>query len=980
MTYGIGGMRQSISRWVDQVFGCLPQSGLIVLDNLNNTSSSPVLLHILKTLIEFTPPHVRFIIISRTKPKLEIAKLHAKKTVAEINGRDLKFSDGEVHELFGSVFGMPVAQSEAVLINRTAEGWPAGLVLMHEYFAAAPERGVAALYGRKPNGLHTHVFDYLAQEVFSSLPANMQRFLLHTSIADYLPTPLMVQLAAFSCGNASAKTCAAAMLEELQSKNLFITILDDDATVIRYHSLFREFLLKKLSTVAKPAEIRKLYTIAAQYFKQAGDQVRAINLYLASGQFAKAVRQIEASAPELISRGQTKTLLRWIDLLPVGYGNRPWFLFSQAVAHRFTDPRTALDFFDRAFAGFRAKDRLRKNTFEQMLCLSGIVEACFYSGGNFKRMERAAGTAMSLIKQTGRRAPVMRARLLLALGSAAFFIGRLRQGSDALFKALDLFKKTGDFFYQIHSAIYLAPCSIYQGDFNRAREAIRKGADALASIPDEKGGEAALSMARAMTALFEGKFAEAQDCIKSCHDLAREYDLEAFDFLSLNIGGWLKTAIGDYKQAETLLRECKRKGMEHENIFFTTSAAHLLAVNHLHRGNLEKAAAEADYAMSIRKRAGSKLFYAVSLSVSGAIKLKQGNVAAAERELLHALSIFRRIGAAQQEANVHLLLAQLCLRRKEEQGAKEALRCGFQFGEERGFTYYYLLKSEELANLARIALGWDIGIEYCTALIRQLDREQSATELRVHCLGGFRIYRGQTQIGDVHWKSKRAKTLLKLLVAQEGQKLPREQAMEVLWPGKKSENLRVMFNSMLHRVRKTLGPCPPPGKDIFCIHQEGDLIALNSDRIWTDVGQILTHFGRLAQLKSTINPAELLIEYERTVSLYGGDFLPDDLYSDWATEVRDRLRSQYLRILDEAGALADSLRDKVRALHFYEKLFLADPCSERSCRWLMIHHLSGGQRGEAIRTYERCERALSRDLDLEPEEKTRKLYRSIIGG
>ncbi len=30
--------------------------------------------------------------------------------------------------------------------------------------------------------------------------------------------------------------------------------------------------------------------------------------------------------------------------------------------------------------------------------------------------------------------------------------------------------------------------------------------------------------------------------------------------------------------------------------------------------------------------------------------------------------------------------------------------------------------------------------------------------------------------------------------------------------------------------------------------------------------------------------------------------------------------------------------------------------------------------------YECCERSLSRELDLEPEERTRKIYRSIIGG
>ncbi len=46
----------------------------------------------------------------------------------------------------------------------------------------------------------------------------------------------------------------------------------------------------------------------------------------------------------------------------------------------------------------------------------------------------------------------------------------------------------------------------------------------------------------------------------------------------------------------------------------------------------------------------------------------------------------------------------------------------------------------------------------------------------------------------------------------------------------------------------------------------------------------------------------------------------------------------------------------------------------------MAWHIANGHRSEAVRIYERCERALSRDLDTEPEEQTRKVYRRIIGG
>ena len=978
--YGIGGTHQGIGRWIGQVFGNLPSQSLIIFDDYN-ISSPLTLQHLLKALMEFTPPHIRFMLISRVQPELEIARLRAKRNVGEITGDDLKFSDAEVHELFGTVFGMQLARNEIALVNRAAEGWAAGLVLMHEYFASKDPIGRSASLARgRQSGFQDHVFDYLAQEVFAHLPTEMQGFLLHTSIVDYLPTPLMELLTDLPTTAAQGRMTTRRMVDELRKKNLFVTAVDDNATVVRYHALFRDFLLKKLLAQAGPGEVRKLYTIAARYFKETDDPVRSVNLYLASGQFEQAVRQMEACGQVLIARGQTQTLLRWLDALPLDFGDRPWFLFYKAVACRFIDPRRALTFFDRAHAGFRSDRGAGRSGPGQMLSLCGIIEACFHTGGHFKRMERAAAMASALLKQGKKESAEARARLLLALGTAYFFVGKLSRGVEALQQALELFRKIGDHFYQIHSAIYLAPCSIYLGDFRLAREAVRKGFEAHKSIPDETGGEAALTMAQAMTALFEGNFDEAQECIDKCHGLAREYDLEAFDFLSLDIGGWLKTATGDYEKAEHLLLECKRKGEDLENAFFNTSSAHLLAVNHLHRNKLNDALREAEYALAVRARMGSKLFSAVSLSAMGAIHLKLGKLAQAGRELAAALKVFQQIGAAQQQANVLLLLARLNLKRKNTHDANRFLQAAFHIGQERGFTYYYLLNATGMRELARTALAAGICTEYCELLLKKYSPRNDASRIKITCLGGFSVRRGNTLIKDSEWKSRRSKALIKLLVAQDGQKVPRDIIIEALWPGPSSESNRLTLNSMLHRVRKLLEPGAAPDKREPCILQEGNLLGLNHDVVWTDISQFLSHLEAAVRMKHGNERKKAVEEYEKAFALYRGDFLPEDLYEEWAAEARERIRLACFKALEDAAEISDSLGDKSRAALLHEKLFHADLCNEKACRWLMSWHLAAGQRSEAIRIYERCQRALSKELDVEPDAKTKTLYRSIIGG
>jgi DNA-binding SARP family transcriptional activator len=375
------------------------------------------------------------------------------------------------------------------------------------------------------------------------------------------------------------------------------------------------------------------------------------------------------------------------------------------------------------------------------------------------------------------------------------------------------------------------------------------------------------------------------------------------------------------------------------------------------------------------------LFHAIYLITSGAILMKLGRHARAEKELLSALRMLQRIKAAQQEANAHLVLAQLYGKLKKKTLVYKHLRAGFSIGQDRGFTYYALFDAGELSHLAQQAIAQGICTDYCADLLSRGSGAQRAPRLQVYCLGTFRVERDQAILSDAAWKSKLAKTLLKMLLARDDHKLLRGQVMDMLWPDIGPEKQLAAYSVMLHRMRKTLEPeaGPEPGKDVFCIQHDRDVLALNSARVWTDVGEFRKRFGLATRLKRT-QDAKALEAYESALAVYQGDFLPDDAYSDWAVDARERLRAHYHKALEDAGELAELLEDRNKAAHFHDLRFASDPCNEKSCRWLMAWHITNGHRSEAVRIYERCERALSRDMDMEPEEQTRKVYRRIIGG
>ncbi len=978
---GIGSPQQGITRWIDQVLGNLPSPLLVVFDDFNNTSPSPELRSIMTVLIEYTTPHIRFMLLSRFRPDIELARLRSKQAVGEVTGDNLKFSDAETHELFNSVFGLPLPKNESAVINRVTEGWPAGLVLMHEYLAGAPEaeRRKAAVLDKGFETFRAHVFDYLAQEVFTNLPHDLQRLLLRTSITDDLPVDLMERLSGLSGSKKRVSAVVHDIIGDLRRRNLFVTTVDDEGSVIRYHALFREFLQRKLIALTDPSEVKNLYSVAASYFKSQGDFVRMVNLLISSGQFEQAVRQIESRGLELIARGQIQTLLSWVQGLPLEWGNRPWLLFYRAIAFRFSDSHAALKFFDLAFARFRETRRTRDGALGQMLALCGLIEACFYAGGDFKRMARAAATAAALLKRQKTTSLEASGRLSLAIGMAFFFIGRLRQGAQYLKQALDLFRKEGDHYYQIQSASYLAVCSSYLSDFTSSRRAIRRGLEAVQNIPHEPGGDAGLNMAHAMTSLFEGSFVEAQESVNRCLNLSQMHDLEAMNLLSLDICGWLKIAMGNYEAAESLLKKCRNKGEEHENAFFTASSAHLLAVLYLHQGKLDHAQTEAEYALSIRARSGSRLFHGASLAVCGRIDVKRGRVSRGERRLLEARRISRECEARQQEANVLLALADVNIRKEEEKQTKQFLSEGFRMGEEMGFTYYYLYSPDELAALARAALRHGIAKEYCTTLLNKYDKPESASWLEICSFGGFSVLRNGERIKDSEWKGKQAKALLKRLVAEQGHSCPRDVIVDMLWPDASPEVQRTNLASLLYRMRRLLDASGTAGESESCIVANSDQVALNVSLVRTDIDQFFTHIGKARRLKSG-EPERSVEEYEKAFHIYRGDFLPEELYEDWAAAVRNWLRTQLFEALQEMAEAAELMGNSAKAAEAYAKQFHADECNEGACRKLMSHYLMNGSKTEALRTYERCQLALRRDMETEPDPQTKKLYRSIIGG
>jgi DNA-binding SARP family transcriptional activator len=224
--------------------------------------------------------------------------------------------------------------------------------------------------------------------------------------------------------------------------------------------------------------------------------------------------------------------------------------------------------------------------------------------------------------------------------------------------------------------------------------------------------------------------------------------------------------------------------------------------------------------------------------------------------------------------------------------------------------------------------------------------------------------------------------LVKLLAIRGSQKLTRDEAAETLWPGTDADRQQLLLNNLLHRTRKVLEPDATPVRGDSCIIQDGGLLFLNPRKVWTDIQEFTALHAAVRQTRVSRDKdtGKSLALYDQAFSLYQGDILPGDAYHEWTHSHREHIRKIHTDMLSHAAVLADAQDGTGRAFTYYDRMFSLDPCNEKACRWLMANRLAAGLRSEAVRFYERCQLALRKELDIEPDEQTRRLYRSIIGG
>ncbi len=217
-------------------------------------------------------------------------------------------------------------------------------------------------------------------------------------------------------------------------------------------------------------------------------------------------------------------------------------------------------------------------------------------------------------------------------------------------------------------------------------------------------------------------------------------------------------------------------------------------------------------------------------------------------------------------------------------------------------------------------------------------------KVAITLLGGFAVSVGGSVVDPASWRRRHAASVVKVLSVAPGRRLHREQLMERLWPEVSVEDAAPRLHKAAHYARRALG-------DPSSVVLADDGVALFPDAIFRAADVLVDAVDFETQARHALSTGDAQLA-DRAADLYAGEFLPQDPYQSWTQDVRDRLNVVYLDVLRLAGR--------------WHTVVAVDPTDEDAQLRLITAMARKGDRGGALRQYERFERALQRELGVGP--------------
>jgi len=276
---------------------CGDEDYYMVLDDVHCIKDE-ALIRTFEFFIGAMPSNFHFFMLSREDPPVYIGPLAVAGKLLFIDGKQMQLSPEEGMAFLKNTLCLAESDEELEQINTYADGWIGGLQLAAAAGAVGKDSGCLLRAG---GGIAA---EYMTREVFEALTLEEKSFLKKTGYLAYFDADICSMLFDDFTQADFQRT-----IDDLIRKNLFISCVDEQNGVYRYHNILSDYLAQQFAQL--PQECRKkLYILAAGIFEQRGDFEEALREFCAAEDYDDVVRVAKAM------EGRIETW-SYLDKIPV---------------------------------------------------------------------------------------------------------------------------------------------------------------------------------------------------------------------------------------------------------------------------------------------------------------------------------------------------------------------------------------------------------------------------------------------------------------------------------------------------------------------------------------------------------------------------------------------------------------------------------------------------------------------------------------
>ncbi|NLV16132.1 MAG: hypothetical protein GXY50_02825 [Syntrophomonadaceae bacterium] len=254
--------------------------------------------------------------------------------------------------------------------------------------------------------------------------------------------------------------------------------------------------------------------------------------------------------------------------------------------------------------------------------------------------------------------------------------------------------------------------------------------------------------------------------------------------------------------------------------------------------------------------------------------------------------------------------------------------------------------------------------------------------LQIITLGNFDLRNGNGSLLEPkHNRSYKIMDLLKLFITYKDKNMIADAIAEKLYPENELLDPRNTLRTQVYRLRKMLaemGIMDDPDDDRYCQlnFQNGYYVFSLNGNCNLDVDL----FEKYIQNGNTFKdqePDQAMDWYRKALTLYKGEYLPDNMYTEWVIPTRNRYHRLYFRaLLQQLDLLKkDNLVQEI--IETCEEAFQIDPYEEAVQEYYLESLLMLGQIKQAASHYKYITTKLNQELGIKPSPVLREIYQEI---